>query len=223
MLILTRRIGEKIAIGDDIFLKIIDIQGKQVKMGIDAPKECVIHREEIYERIKDENKGASFASRQKEKVAEASRMASRSETIEFQGQVVPPDAVITIQEGLIGFGKLKRFIIADLAGDPTGPFKWLQSLDDKEFAFLVTDPRFIVTGKEYNIEVAKEDVEDIKLQPGTEDDLPLVILNYDNEGALFANLRAPLLINSKEMLGKQLILDDTSLPTRHLVTGSKNG
>ena len=55
MLVLTRRVGEKIAIGDDIFIKIINIKGKHVKLGIDAPKDCVIHREEIYEKIKDEN------------------------------------------------------------------------------------------------------------------------------------------------------------------------
>lgn len=53
MLIFTRRIGEEIRIGDDIRLRIIDIKGKQVRLGIDAPAEIIVHREEIYRRINE--------------------------------------------------------------------------------------------------------------------------------------------------------------------------
>lgn len=55
MLILTRKIGESIQVGDHIRIKIIDIGRHYVKIGIDAPKSVKVHREEIYERIKDEN------------------------------------------------------------------------------------------------------------------------------------------------------------------------
>jgi len=51
VLIFTRRIGEEIRIGDDIRVRIIDIKGKQVRLGIEAPPEIIIHREEIYRRI----------------------------------------------------------------------------------------------------------------------------------------------------------------------------
>ena len=54
MLILTRRVGEKLMIGDDISLVIIGIRGNQVRIGVDAPKEVTVHREEIYQRIKKE-------------------------------------------------------------------------------------------------------------------------------------------------------------------------
>lgn len=53
MLIFTRRIGEEIRIGDDIRVRIIDIKGKQVRLGIEAPPEVIIHREEIYRRINE--------------------------------------------------------------------------------------------------------------------------------------------------------------------------
>ncbi len=56
MLILTRKPGESITIGDDIKIQVIEIKGKQVRLGIDAPKSYVIHREEIYIRIQEENK-----------------------------------------------------------------------------------------------------------------------------------------------------------------------
>ena len=56
MLILTRKPGESITIGDDIKIQVIEIKGKQARLGIDAPKSYVIHREEIYVRIQEENK-----------------------------------------------------------------------------------------------------------------------------------------------------------------------
>lgn len=61
MLILTRKIGESLLIGDDVEITVLSIRGSQVKLGVKAPKEIAVHREEIYQRIKalsDENKQA---------------------------------------------------------------------------------------------------------------------------------------------------------------------
>lgn len=55
MLILTRKLGERITIGDHIVITLLDIKGTQVKVGIEAPKHIEIHRQEIYERIREEN------------------------------------------------------------------------------------------------------------------------------------------------------------------------
>lgn len=58
MLILTRRIGEKVRIGDDIELVVLGVKGNQVRLGVEAPKDVSVHREEIYQRIqKDKEKG----------------------------------------------------------------------------------------------------------------------------------------------------------------------
>jgi len=54
MLILTRKVGESINIGDDITITILGVKGNQVRIGIDAPKDVAVHREEIYQRIKRE-------------------------------------------------------------------------------------------------------------------------------------------------------------------------
>jgi len=59
MLILSRKINEKVIINDDITISIIEIRGDQVRIGIDAPKKVKVFRQEVYDAIKAENKAAS--------------------------------------------------------------------------------------------------------------------------------------------------------------------
>lgn len=59
MLVLSRRMGEALIIGDNVKLSILGINGGQVRIGIEAPRDVTIHREEIYLRIKEENEAVS--------------------------------------------------------------------------------------------------------------------------------------------------------------------
>ena len=59
MLILTRRVGETVMIGDDVTITVLGVKGNQVRVGINAPKHVAVHREEIYERIKREQHAGS--------------------------------------------------------------------------------------------------------------------------------------------------------------------
>ncbi len=59
MLILTRRVGESLIVGDDVTLTVLGVKGNQVRIGVNAPKTVSVHREEIYQRIQREKNGES--------------------------------------------------------------------------------------------------------------------------------------------------------------------
>jgi carbon storage regulator len=70
MLILTRRIGETVMIGDEVTVTVLGVKGNQVRIGVNAPKDVSVHREEIFERIKREEDGDPSAQGSGAKIAD---------------------------------------------------------------------------------------------------------------------------------------------------------
>ena len=69
MLILTRRVGEAVVIGEEVTVTVLGVKGNQVRIGVNAPKTVSVHREEIFDRIKNEQKDASPAYKPPEMAA----------------------------------------------------------------------------------------------------------------------------------------------------------
>lgn len=83
MLILTRRMGEAITIGEAIVISVLEVRGSQVRLGISAPSEVAVHRAEIYERIREKNLHAGSVA-----LSRAGALSERLRTI-FPKQPVP--------------------------------------------------------------------------------------------------------------------------------------
>jgi carbon storage regulator len=85
LLILTRKLGESITIGDNIKVTVLGIYGRQVRLGIDAPLKVVVHREEVYVKIQNENRKAAQAGR-KDLMSVVTMLKNK-----FKGGIPPED------------------------------------------------------------------------------------------------------------------------------------
>jgi len=119
---------------------------------------------------------------------------------------VESDRLITFPEGIPGFPKAKRYFVVE--NDKGHPFCWLQAVEDPDLAFVVTDP-FIFDPK-YQPPIPSEEFKRLEINGGESLAL-LVIVNVPQEDPLkmTANFMAPLVINAKIRVGKQIILHDS--------------
>lgn len=134
---------------------------------------------------------------------------SRFGTIE-----VEDNKVIAFPAGLFGFPNEKRYLLLD--HDKETPFRWLQSADNPDLAFVVIDP--LTFRPDYHVNVKRDDLDEI--QPQSEKDLvvlALVTIPRGNPAGMTANLQGPLVVNVEKMLGKQIILLEGDYSTSHSV------
>jgi len=117
--------------------------------------------------------------------------------------------IMDFPKGMVGFPSCQRFAL--IQTNDEGVFFWLQSLDRPELAFVVCDPRTFVP--DYRVPVKLEELQLIGLE-APEDAQVLVIVNKIDD-LLTGNLQGPLVVNSRNLTGKQLVLSDKRYTTRH--------
>jgi len=229
LLILTRRIGEGILIGDGIRVVVLEVRGKQFRLGIEAPTDVVVLRDEIFQRLTNENLQASaFLLRDlqdlkqqtngkfatgcypAEAPAEVPRLAV--DTGKLGSIQVPENQLFTFRQGLLGLTEFCRFAL--LAPPETRPFLILQCVDQPELAVVVVDPSCLVPDFRFNR--LKPTLAELKAQ--SPDELQMFVTLTIPPGqpeAATANLVSPILINPASRLGKQVVLESPQYNHQH--------
>ncbi|HNQ24456.1 MAG TPA: flagellar assembly protein FliW [Phycisphaerae bacterium] len=131
------------------------------------------------------------------------------ETSRFGQVEVDPSRLITFEDGILGFPSEHDYALIQ-TGEGSG-FYWLQSVDCRELAFVVCDPRLFVA--DYQVPVKLEELQRIDLE-GPQDAQVFIIVNKVNN-LLTGNLQGPLVINVRNRHGRQLVLSDKRYSTRH--------
>jgi flagellar assembly factor FliW len=121
------------------------------------------------------------------------------------------ETIIQFEEGLIGFSDCKSFVLMEK--EDIAPFRRLQSIDRPEVGFLVIDPALIVA--DYSALIPRREWESLSVKK-TSDGIALAICIIGPSSAeSTGNFQAPLIINYQTMTGKQIILTETRLTSRH--------
>lgn len=122
--------------------------------------------------------------------------------------------IINFIDGIPGFDDQKRFIIVDNP-DETVPFKWLQSIEEPELAFVIIDP--FVFKDDYEFHLPKHIIEKLKIKEENDVLVYSIVVIPEDITKMTANLAGPIIINVREMLGKQIVLDDNRYTTKHYI------
>jgi flagellar assembly factor FliW len=142
------------------------------------------------------------------------------ETTRFGEVEISEGSILQMPEGMLGFRSLNRFVL--LEDRPDTPFKWLQSVDDPSLAFIVVNPMDFFS--DYDIEISDDDAESLGLADPTQAAIVTTVTIDKNEGLITTNLLGPIVINSKTLMAKQIVLQDEKYGTKHTIgtNGSEN-
>ncbi|MCS7065044.1 MAG: flagellar assembly protein FliW [Fimbriimonadales bacterium] len=133
-------------------------------------------------------------------------------TTRFGTITIDEQDIVAFPDGLVGLSHLKRFVLIRHSDD--SPFRWLQSVDEPNFAMLIIDPWFF--RPDYEVMLSDVDVERLQL---SDEAIRWVYVTVSippgKPHAMTANLLAPIVINGNARCGRQVILDDERYSTRH--------
>jgi len=117
---------------------------------------------------------------------------------------------VSIPQGLFGFEEYTEYVLLD-SDNP--PFLWLQSVDEKEIAFVLIDP--FLFRKDYEANITNEELAEIGIKSSDSAIVFVIVTIPQDGGPMTANLQGPLIINKENMTGMQAILSEAKWKTRH--------
>lgn len=122
--------------------------------------------------------------------------------------------IISFPEGLPGFEEEKEFVIINNE-DEENPFCWLQSVKNPDLAFVIVDPFFVFS--DYSVDLSETVQEKLKIKDEKDVAVYSIVVVPEDLKKMTANLLGPIVINVRERLGKQVILDDPRYTTKHYI------
>ncbi len=129
---------------------------------------------------------------------------------------VDESKIIDMRAGIIGFEHLKKFVLH--IQDEKNPFWWLQSLDESAIAFVVINP-FVVKA-DYEPVIDDNNTKLIEIESADDVVLLTIVTIRQNPFSVSVNLRAPIVVNAKKKIAKQVILEDMAYPVRYYLTAT---
>ena len=141
------------------------------------------------------------------------------ETNRFGSVEVDDQSVITFTQPIIGFSEFRRFVLCP--GPEGSAVIWLQSTDAGDLAFILMDPRSVVP--DYTIRLGDHELTELAVNDVSELEVYTLVVVPQDPSKVRTNLKAPVLINPEQRLGKQTILEQSSYPVQFLVAQSQSG
>lgn len=220
MLILRRRVGESIIIGDGVRITVTEVRGGTVRIAIDAPAEMPVYRAELLESIGPENERALLRRSMTPPILAHTpegvlrRFAHTPEGVlrpvveQSSAAASVSDFTITFPSGILGLGGHREFLLYDIDDSS----RMLVAKDDPLLRLLLTDPTLVDPSYPLSRAVARF--------PFGEEEVAVasVVTRHADGSGVTVNLAAPLLIGMSSRKAVQVILDDERLSLRAPLT-----
>lgn len=138
-------------------------------------------------------------------------------TTRFGELEVAETSVITFTQPIIGFQEYRRFVL--LPGPADSAVTWLQSTESGELAFLLMNPRDVVP--EYRVPLGQHELAELAVNTADELSIFTILVVSDDVAKIRTNLKAPVLINPKQRLGKQTVLERSDYPIQFFLAQAR--
>lgn len=202
MLILTRKAGESLYIGDDIKITLLGIQGRQARLGISLPDTMTVYREEVYKRVVQDNILAGSSDNKEfieHPVCATTLVDTRIGTMQIED-----NKLIAMPKGLIGYENDTEFTLIEYGED--SPFFIYQSTKTPSLGLLIVDPYLFIS--DYTVKL--NEAEQAILQADTAEDLIVFVtitVPHGKPELSTLNLSGPIFINHVKKIALQVPQD----------------